>query len=227
MDLYPEAPEVTSFDKTNTKERIMSSAIRLFSRYGYEGTSVRMLCNESDVNISSISFYFGSKDNLYHDCLQYIADLADSYYDPAYKIAKKALEKDSLTKEEAYEAALKIVDAQITSSLAPHYQSSLRLINWEQNSPQFDFHPISDTLFEKCEKPLAELIAAVTPLDYSKSIIASRFLNGSIISFGEHSLLVQKAIEDSSADSVDATSVQKAVREYATTLLKDMFELKS
>ena len=72
-----------------------------------------MICKESNVNISAISFYFGSKDSLYQYCLQFIAERADKYYDPAYQEAVRALESGSLTKEQAFQASMKIVDAQI------------------------------------------------------------------------------------------------------------------
>ena len=225
MMLYPEAPTISTLDKTNTKERILSTAIRLFSTYGFEGTSVRMLCKESNVNISAISFYFGSKDSLYQYCLSFIADRASEYYDPAYQNALTALEKEDLTSAEAYQAARKIIDAQINSVHANHYKSSLRLIYWEQNTPELEFHPITDTLFRKCEQPLARLIEAVTDQSYAKAIVASRFLNGSIISFGEHSALVDWALKDSNINMEDMAWVQGDIHCYASALLAYLFHI--
>jgi AcrR family transcriptional regulator len=51
-----------SIDK---KEHIMEVAITLFAEKGYEGTSIRDLAHEADVNIAMINYYFGSKENLF------------------------------------------------------------------------------------------------------------------------------------------------------------------
>mgnify|MGYP001054979862 FL=1 len=46
----------------NTKERILSATIEL---YGAKGDiTVREICDKAGVNIASINYYFGSKDNL-------------------------------------------------------------------------------------------------------------------------------------------------------------------
>lgn len=224
--LYSEAPAIQKLDQSNTKERILSCAIRLFSTYGHDATSVRMICKESNVNISAISFYFGSKDSLYQYCLQFIAERADKYYDPAYQEAVKALESGSLTKEQAFQASMKIVDAQIIASQTPYYLSSLRLIYWEQNcTVSSDFHPITDMLFEKCEKPLARLIEAVTDRTYAQAIIASRFVNGSIISFGEHAVLVDYSLADASIPKNHTSWIQGDIHCYASALLANVFQL--
>ena len=225
--LYPEAPTISTLNKKNTKERILSTAIRLFSTYGYEGTSVRMLCKESEVNISAISFYFGSKDKLYNYCLQYLAEKADAYYDSVYQNAIRALESDSLTKEKAYKAAIRIIDAQIKTAYLPEYRSSLKLIYWEQNTPDSDFHPMTDTLFEKCEKPLARLIEATTDSSYAEAIIASRFLNGSIIAFGEHSELVYQALNDAGEDTRNMEWVRDDLHSYASAVLASLFQTRT
>jgi AcrR family transcriptional regulator len=43
---------------------ILEIAERLFATYGFEGTSVRDIAKEAEVNIAMISYYFGSKEKL-------------------------------------------------------------------------------------------------------------------------------------------------------------------
>lgn len=43
---------------------ILEVAERLFATYGFEGTSVRDISKEAEVNIAMISYYFGSKEKL-------------------------------------------------------------------------------------------------------------------------------------------------------------------
>jgi AcrR family transcriptional regulator len=44
--------------------QILSTAERLFSTKGFDGTSVRDIADEAGVNIAMISYYFGSKEKL-------------------------------------------------------------------------------------------------------------------------------------------------------------------
>ncbi|MEI6311714.1 MAG: TetR family transcriptional regulator [Bacteroidota bacterium] len=47
------------------KEHIMDIAEKLFAEYGYEAVSTRKLAADAQVNIAMISYYFGSKEDLY------------------------------------------------------------------------------------------------------------------------------------------------------------------
>lgn len=46
------------------QQEILNAAERLFEEKGFDGTSVRDIAKEADVNIAMISYYFGSKDKL-------------------------------------------------------------------------------------------------------------------------------------------------------------------
>lgn len=48
-----------------TKDKILDSARLLFSKYGFEGTSIRDIARESKVNLAAINYHFKSKENLY------------------------------------------------------------------------------------------------------------------------------------------------------------------
>lgn len=49
---------------TDKQKKIISTAERLFSTKGYDGTSVRDIADEAGINIAMISYYFGSKEKL-------------------------------------------------------------------------------------------------------------------------------------------------------------------
>ena len=49
----------------NAKQmQIINVAEKLFAEKGFAATSVRDIANEADVNVSMISYYFGSKEKL-------------------------------------------------------------------------------------------------------------------------------------------------------------------
>ena len=78
-------------DKSSTHDRIISVAIKLFSKYGFEATTTRMIVKEAGVNLSAISFYFENKESLHRECLEFIAARANEYYAPAFAEAAELL----------------------------------------------------------------------------------------------------------------------------------------
>src|SRR5262252_2878105 len=49
---------------TETKQRILDAAERLISEQGYAATSLRQIISEAGVNLASVHYHFGSKDEL-------------------------------------------------------------------------------------------------------------------------------------------------------------------
>ncbi len=58
----------------DTRERILTSARRLFAQRGYEQASMRVIARDADVDPSLIVHYFGSKQGLLEQCLQLPVD---------------------------------------------------------------------------------------------------------------------------------------------------------
>lgn len=48
----------------STKEKILHVAERLFADHGLDGTSLRMITREADVNLAAVNYHFGSKEGL-------------------------------------------------------------------------------------------------------------------------------------------------------------------
>ncbi len=55
------------------RETILSTAMQLFGQKGFEGTSVREIAAGADVNPAMISYYFGSKEKLFENLVEYKA----------------------------------------------------------------------------------------------------------------------------------------------------------
>lgn len=59
--------------KTNSKQRILDSAVHLFNTNGFDGTSVREIAKKADVNVANIAYYFENKAGLLeHLILSYL-----------------------------------------------------------------------------------------------------------------------------------------------------------
>lgn len=59
----PAAPETSG----DTAARILDAAERLFAEHGYEGTSLRRVTEEAEVNLALANYHFGSKEELFRE----------------------------------------------------------------------------------------------------------------------------------------------------------------
>ncbi|MBB3655019.1 AcrR family transcriptional regulator [Rhizobium sp. BK650] len=55
-----------------TREKLLSAALDVFGRYGFDGTSTRQLSEAAGVNLQAIPYYFGSKEGLYVATAEYL-----------------------------------------------------------------------------------------------------------------------------------------------------------
>lgn len=56
---------MTMTDETDIKTRILQAAKKLFAVQGFDGTTIRQICEEAGVNIALVSYHFGGKENLF------------------------------------------------------------------------------------------------------------------------------------------------------------------
>ena len=68
----------------DTKCKILDVALKLFGCKGYDGTSVRDIAKEADVNLASVNYHFSNKQNLYfevfnNNCIEVEKELKKLY----------------------------------------------------------------------------------------------------------------------------------------------------
>ncbi len=61
------------------KEKLLTSAKKLFAAQGFDKTSIREIANDSGVNSSMISYYFGGKEGM-------IESIFDHFFPPNLKL---------------------------------------------------------------------------------------------------------------------------------------------
>lgn len=55
----------TLAEDPDIKSRILLAAKKLFASQGYEGTTIRQICEEASANVALVSYHFGGKENLF------------------------------------------------------------------------------------------------------------------------------------------------------------------
>lgn len=53
------------------REQIMVTALHLFAEKGFEGTSIRDIAEKASVNVAMVNYYFGSKEKLFENIVEY------------------------------------------------------------------------------------------------------------------------------------------------------------
>lgn len=56
---------MTAAEETDIKMRILQAAKKLFALQGFEGTTIRQICEEAGANVALVSYHFGGKENLF------------------------------------------------------------------------------------------------------------------------------------------------------------------
>ncbi len=59
---------------STTAQDLLTVATRLFAERGYEGASVRAICNAAGANVNAVSYHFGGKSALYNQVIQGLGD---------------------------------------------------------------------------------------------------------------------------------------------------------
>lgn len=56
-------------EKDDVRQKILTTAGRIFASKGFAATTVREICAQADVNLAAVNYYFGDKDNLYYEAV--------------------------------------------------------------------------------------------------------------------------------------------------------------
>lgn len=80
--------------KDEVRRRILLKAGEIFARRGYLGTTVRDICQQADVNVAAVNYYFGDKERLYIDAVKHARALIEERWPlPEWADATPAEEK--------------------------------------------------------------------------------------------------------------------------------------
>ena len=135
--------------RSDSREILILAAIKLFAEEGFDATTTRMIVQATGLNISLISYYFGSKEGLMGACLSYIQeriqDGASSLLSPA----------------ESPQDFVFRIKTFIASFLRSHVQNPYmhRVVQREYERDSAIFHEMVQTRYAQWYRKLTEFIA--------------------------------------------------------------------
>lgn len=97
---------------------LIETAGPLFAHSGIDGVSIRDIAEKSSVNIASINYYFGSKENLYIETLRYVA------WQIRCPLAQKILQDDNInfsSEKQCVEIIKKLIEERVQNYLSDKY----------------------------------------------------------------------------------------------------------
>ena len=133
---------------TETRDRLLKAAERLFADRGFKKVTVRDICRAARANVAAVNYHFGDKLGLYREVLQSAIDGMRGTNDEA------RLAGAGHPAEEQLRRYLAIFGRRI---LTPGNDTIHRLINREMNDPT----PVLDLLVEQGVRPRVEYLSGL------------------------------------------------------------------
>lgn len=141
-------------------ERLLDVAIDHFGRFGFEGASTRAIARDSGTAMSSITYHFGGKEQLYLESARHIGRCIAKLQSPALEAARASL---SGTRENAAEAVLGLIDSLARMMLQPASENWARFIMREQQAPTAAFDALYDEVMRDLSETLVALVRRIRP----------------------------------------------------------------
>jgi AcrR family transcriptional regulator len=178
-----------------TRERLISAAVKLFAEKGFDGTSVKELADAAGANVSLVSYHFGGKEGLYRHCLE-------QFGRERLEVARRLLQPVQSLEE--FKIRLEMF---VTEIFACHVADSsrARIIHRECDMDTPIALEVFRETFLKVFETLKEFIAAAQEKNIIRSDLESHLTTasifGCIVNFMRSDRLTQKFYGHSIQDS--------------------------
>lgn len=141
---------------TETRERLLKAAERLFADRGFKKVTVRDICRAARANVAAVNYHFGDKLGLYREVMQVAIDGMRGTNDAARQAGEGQPPEEQLRR---------FITIFVHRLLTPGNDTVHRLVTREMNDPT----PALDALVEQGVRPRVEylsgLIAAIIGSD--------------------------------------------------------------
>lgn len=146
---------------SDVKMKILLAAKTMFAKQGFDGTSVRQICEEAGVNVALVSYHFGGKDNMFGALFKTffpgynLAEYEPYFHDPVKGI-KKLIEEVirfrlndpeliMIIQQEIFKQSERV--ATVQGYVLPVWLKLRELLENGRQSGVFRFHSLDNTMF--------------------------------------------------------------------------------
>ncbi|EPK7359873.1 transcriptional regulator CecR [Kluyvera intermedia] len=185
------------------KSQLIAAALAQFGEYGLHATT-RDIAAQAGQNIAAITYYFGSKEDLYQACAQWIADFIGENFRPHTEAAERLFAQPQPDSEAIRTLILQACENMILLLTHDDTLSLSKFISREQLSPTAAYQRIHDQVIAPLHTHLTRLIAAYTGCDASSTqmILHTHALIGEVLAFrlGRETILMRTGWSQFDAD---------------------------
>ncbi len=195
---------------SDTRERLVDAAGKIFASVGYDKASVREICRAANANISAVSYHFGDKAGLYESVVHHV--MSDIIED-----RKSFLSSVSESPQEVLErfVAMHADRAEKT----PHRKWFKGIIMHELDSPRcklsLEFREMNKQIEQKLQNAVSQLLPKGTPAIGIALVTES--LIAQCISFFKHQRFFDVHISSTQKRSALAQIIKKHILSFSMT----------
>lgn len=172
------------------RQKMLSAALDVFGRYGFDGASTRQLADAAGVNLQAIPYYFGSKEGLYIATAEYLMMQIDTHVgDMRARIGTHLLALDAagepLGEAQARLFLTEILQTMVRLFVGKESESWARFLIREQMEPTEAFTRVYQGLMRPMIEMGRRLIGVILREDPASEHVRLRAFNllGSVIIF--------------------------------------------
>ncbi|HKS34815.1 MAG TPA: transcriptional regulator CecR [Enterobacteriaceae bacterium] len=185
----------TSTEKgIQSRKQLIAAGLEQFGEYGLNATT-RDIVARAGVNIAAISYYFGSKEDLYLACARSVADFIGEHFRPYAKKAELLLGAAEPDKAAIRELILSACHNMTLLLTQDNTLGLSKFISREQLSPTSAYQLVHDQVIAPLHTYLTRLIAAFTDRDAgdTETILHTHALLGEVLAFrlGRETILLR------------------------------------
>ena len=176
------------------KNQLIAAALAQFGEYGLHATT-RDIAAQVGQNIAAITYYFGSKEDLYLACGQWIADFIGSQFRPHAEEAERLFAQPEPDRGAMRELILRACKNMIMLLTQDDTVNLSKFISREQLSPTAAYQLVHDQVINPLHTHLTRLIAAYTGGDANDTqmILHTHAILGEVLAFrlGKETILLR------------------------------------
>jgi len=176
------------------RSQLIAAALSQFGEYGLHATT-RDIAAQAGQNIAAITYYFGSKEDLYLACAQWIADFIGTHFRPHVETATALLDEPAPDRAAIRGLILNACHNMIQLLTHDDTLNLSKFISREQLSPSAAYQLVHDQVIAPMHGHLTQLIAAYTgrAAEDTQTILHTHALLGEILAFrlGRETILLR------------------------------------